>query len=100
MRDSVARSTTPRTGNVLRRAKQIAHVHSVKALEHDPSCPFVFCLCFFEGHPVTGHMRWHCSVFQERADGDGISGDGVKTQKRLVQQFNFGGSVRGRPSPW
>ena len=31
--DSFARSTIPRTGNALRHARPIAHVHSLKALE-------------------------------------------------------------------
>ena len=33
--DSFARSTIPRPGNSLRHARQIAHVHSLEALEDD-----------------------------------------------------------------
>ena len=35
VRDSLARCTIPRTGNALRHVRQIAHVHSPKALEDD-----------------------------------------------------------------
>ena len=69
MRDSFARGTIPRTGNALRHARHIVHVHSLKALEDDSKAkvrctllPLVLSVCVFEGHPVTSHMRQHCSV--------------------------------------